>query len=331
MGSAFDNTLGAVLVGFAVACVVYGVLLTQAFSYFSRYPSDRPVYKFLVVLILLLETADQAFIGHAVYYYNVTCFADPLALLRGSVTWSFILQETVGAIVGWIVKTSFAMRVYRFSGQNVFITGFILMLTFGQLGVAMAFTVKAFTLPDLFAVSHITMLGTISLSIGVLTDIVVAVSLCYFLNRLRTGYKQSDSLVYSLVRYAINTGVLTSAVSISTLVLFNILQGRNFIYVATYFILSKLYAISFLATLNTRRVVRGRGTDQQTGNTAGSSRHIPRDRDTNLFHLGTRVPSLHAEDEESHFSPQQTDSFAKSFSSPRLQNFYTQEHQVLVM
>jgi len=47
-GVTLDNTLGAVLVGFAVACCVYGILVTQVFTYFSNYPSDRAVYKFLV-------------------------------------------------------------------------------------------------------------------------------------------------------------------------------------------------------------------------------------------------------------------------------------------
>ncbi|PSR70460.1 hypothetical protein PHLCEN_2v13611 [Hermanssonia centrifuga] len=38
----------------------------------------------------------------------------------------------------------------------------------------------------------------------------------------------------------------------------------NFIFMACYFVLSKLYVNSFLATLNTRRVLRGRGTDAET-------------------------------------------------------------------
>lgn len=46
-----DNTLGAVLVGFAVSCCVYGILITQIYVYFSRYPEDRLVYKFLVSLL----------------------------------------------------------------------------------------------------------------------------------------------------------------------------------------------------------------------------------------------------------------------------------------
>ncbi|KAF9465361.1 hypothetical protein BDZ94DRAFT_1214896 [Collybia nuda] len=277
-----DSTLGAVFVGFAVACFVYGILVTQIFSYFWRYPMDRPIFKVLVVLILLLETADQTFIGHLVYYYSITNYANPRALLQAAVTWSFILQLTVGAIVGAIVKGSFGLRVWRFSERNYYITGFIMLLTFGQLGLAIAFTIKAFELPSVFAVHELQTLGTISLTTGVVTDVVTALALCYFLNKLRTGYTKSDSLVNSLCRYAINTGALTSAVSLTTLILYNVNSSNNLYFVATYFILSKLYAISYMATLNTRRTVRGRGTDRQGATT----------NNTNMFHLGTRMPSM---------------------------------------
>ncbi|KAF5364577.1 hypothetical protein D9758_005642 [Tetrapyrgos nigripes] len=308
-GATLDNTLGAVIVGFAAACCVYGILITQVFTYFSNYPEDRLVYKILVIVILLLETADQAMIGHICYFYAVTNFASILALTQARVTWSFILQQTVGAVVGAIVKFMFGLRVWRFSNHNFLITGFILFLTLGGLGTALAFTFKAFQLPGVFAVIQLQVisfaflgsdmklinccasflhnnktLGTTSLGIGVLTDIVTAASLCYFLNRLRTGHRNSDTLVNSLVRYAINTGVLTSTVSLTTLILYNVMP-TNMVFIATYFVLSKLYAISFMATLNTRRVVRGKGTDRQGDTTASNV-------NTNMFHLGTRVPSL---------------------------------------
>ncbi|ESK86176.1 hypothetical protein Moror_10970 [Moniliophthora roreri MCA 2997] len=272
-----DNTLGAVLVGFAVACCVYGILVTQVFTYYSNYPSDRAVYKFLVLLILVLETTDQALIGHIIYHYGITNFANLLALLRGDTTWSLILQQTIGATVGAIVKMSFALRVWRFSERNWIITAFIVILIVGQLGTAFAFTAKAFQLPGVFAVVHIQTLGTVSLALGVFTDIVIAISLCYFLNKLRTGYHQSDTLVNSLVRYAISTGALTGAISLTTLILYNIMP-TNLVFIATYFVLSKLTS----TVLNTRRVVRGKGTDKQ----GTTSNH------TNLFHLGTRMPSM---------------------------------------
>lgn len=283
-----DSTLGAVFVGFAVACCIYGVLVSQVFSYFWRYPQDRPHFKLTVIALLLLETADQTFIGHLSYYYSITSFAKPENLIRATVTWSFILQITVGAIVGAIVKASFGLRVWRFSERNWYITGIVMFLTFGQLGLALAFAIRAFALPSVFAVHRLQNLGTVSLACGVATDVVTAAALCYYLNRLRTGFAQSDSLVNSLCRYAINTGALTSAVSITTLVLFNINAQNNLYFAATYFILSKLYAISYMATLNTRRTIRGRGTDRQGGTTATTKQ----DNNTNMFHLGTRLPSM---------------------------------------
>jgi len=285
MGLTVDSTLGAIFVGFAVACCVYGILLTQIFSYFWRYPLDKLHFKAFVIIILLLETADQVFIGHLVYYYSITNYANPAALLLATMTWSLILQLTMGACVGAMVKSYFAFRVWRFSGRNIFITGLILLLTISQLGTAIAYTVEAFKLPSIFAAHQIELLGSFSLALGVVTDIITAGSLCFFLNRLRTGYTASDGLVNNLCSYAINTGVLTSTVSLITLVLYNAMPGTNLYFVATYFLLSKLYAISFLATLNTRRTVRGRGTDRQ-----GATNN------TNMFHLGTRLPSMGPEE-----------------------------------
>ncbi|KAJ3793839.1 hypothetical protein GGU11DRAFT_759634 [Lentinula aff. detonsa] len=290
-----DNTLGALFVGFTVACCVYGILLSQIYTYLTHYPMDRSIYKFIVLLILFqrkrnllmrrpgrtLETVDQALIGQIYYHYGISNFSNSLTLIEGAQTWSFILQQTLGSVVGAIVKIAFALRVWRFSQRNFWITGLIMILTLGGLSLALVFTIKSFMLPDVFSVVKLRVLGTISLGVGVLTDIITASSLCYFLNKLRTGYRQSDSLVSTLIKYAINTGALTSVVSITTVILYNIMPN-NLIFIGVFFILSKLYAISFMATLNTRRVIRGKGTDRQ--NTTANH--------TNIFHLGTRVPSM---------------------------------------
>ncbi|KAJ4486822.1 hypothetical protein C8R41DRAFT_868221 [Lentinula lateritia] len=333
-----DNTLGALFVGFAMACCIYGILLSQIYTYLGNYPLDRPVYKFIVLLILTLETVDQALIGQIYYHYGISNFSNPLTLIEGAQTWfvleyqymnniktsdsenfrSFILQQTLGSVVGTMVKISFALRVWRFSQRNFWITGLIVSVDDEQEGMSILnyildgscyrwlvlgnclqckivsldririlhsaqkfVSFARFMLPDVFSVVRLRVLGTISLGVGVLTDIVTALALCYFLNKLRTGYRQSDSLVSSLIKYAINTGALTSVISVTTVVLYNLMPD-NLIFIAVFFILSKLYAISFMATLNTRRVVRGRGTDKQNTTT----------NRTNMFHLGTRVPSM---------------------------------------
>ncbi|KAJ7927650.1 hypothetical protein B0H13DRAFT_1027742 [Mycena leptocephala] len=295
-----DNTLGAAVIGFAASCVVFGILLTQVWTYFGRYSSDSAVYRILVVVILVLEATDQAFIGYFVYFYTVTSAGNPLAIVTGTNTWSIILQQAIGSVVGTIVKCCFASRVYRFSDRNIFITGFIVLLALGQLGVAMVFTARAFQLSSIPAVFNLKTLATISLGLGLLTDVVTAGALCFFLWRMRTAQKNSaaNSIINRLVGDAINTGVLTTVASLSTLLLFDFLEG-NLFFGATYFMLSKLYAVSLLATLNTRRVVRGRGTDRDQATTSARrttrtlGRSVPPEVETNMFHLGTRMPSIY--------------------------------------
>lgn len=39
----------------------------------------------------LLETADQCFIGHLVYYYSISNYANPIALKQATMTWYVII------------------------------------------------------------------------------------------------------------------------------------------------------------------------------------------------------------------------------------------------
>ncbi|KAF7768668.1 hypothetical protein Agabi119p4_7911 [Agaricus bisporus var. burnettii] len=298
------KTLGTVFIGFSAACVIYGILITQVFQYFRGYPFDKARFKYAVIVLTILETADQIFTGHITFWYTVKNWGRFDVLLKAELTWSLILQILIGSIVGTIVKT-YVLRLQSVAdvfltgrpsailqlfwsqgvalGRNYYITGVILVLTYTQLGLAIYYSYKAFMLPSLFAASSLRVLGSVSLGTGVLTDVTTAVTLCIYLNRLRTGLHTSDSLVNMLIRYAINTGALTSAVSLTTLLLYDFLPDNNLYYASVYIILSKLYAISLMATLNTRRQVRGRGTEQE-GATATNN--------TNMFHLGTRVPSM---------------------------------------
>ncbi|KAL4259127.1 DUF6534 domain-containing protein [Pleurotus pulmonarius] len=261
MSLTFDSTLGAAFIGFGFSCLGYGFVLSQIVSYFTRYTADKAVYKFLVVTIWVLETADQMLVGHFVYFYTISNFANPVALLKGTVIWSVILQLTLGAVVGTVVKCCFILRVWRFSRHNKVAISCLVSFNFTQFALAIVYTIKAFKLGSLVNVGKLRTLGIVSLSFGLATDVMIAASLCYFLQHYRTGHNGTDSLVNALSVYAVNTGALTSAVSLSTLLLYWTMPENNFYFIAVYFSLSKLYAISFMATLNTRKIIRGRGSD----------------------------------------------------------------------
>jgi len=153
------------------------------------------------------------------------------------------------------------VRVWKFSKGNYLVTGLIMGMAVAQFATAVVYTIRSFSL-RLVQADQIKTLGSIALSLGVATDIFTAASLSYFLHKMRTGYKRSDTLINRLIIYSVNTGLLTSVFSAAVLVTYNLMPA-NLIFIAFYFSLSKLYANSCLATLNTRRFVQGRGTDHE--------------------------------------------------------------------
>ncbi|CAK5276936.1 unnamed protein product, partial [Mycena citricolor] len=289
-----DNTLGALVLGLAASCFVYGMcvgvslgsvrltkahhsLLTQVWTYYHRYlydarrvsEADNILLGLKLMLIpsslstsfwsaslcelnlhcpklqltyflpsSLLETVDQGFITHFAYYYTVTSAGKPLSMATGNMKWSPVLQQMIGNLVGITVKCVFAVRVYRFSQRNLWIPSLIVVLSLSQLCFSLWFTVKAFEMLSISAVFGLKIPATTSLALGVFTDITIAASLSFFLRRLRSGIARTDSLVRRLVRDAINIGILTSTVSLTTLLLFD-LSGGNLVFGATYFLLSK--------------------------------------------------------------------------------------------
>ncbi|KAI5892029.1 uncharacterized protein SCHCODRAFT_02625079 [Schizophyllum commune H4-8] len=263
-----DQTIGAMSIGFSLSCLLFGVLSTQVFIYFRRYPHDMYGYKAFVVCIWMLELIGQVLIGHAVYYYTVSHFAEPLVFITGNVIWTLIVQIIFGDIVGSLVKACFALRVYRFSGRNWWVTGGIFILILGQFGLGIAYSQRSFVLDRLVFLPKLKTIATLALSANVATDATIALSLCFFLGKYRTGHRKSDTMVNKLTAYAINTGLLTSLISLATLLLYN-LRPQTFEFMAMFFVLSKLYAITLMCTLTTRKIIRGRGTDREASGYTG--------------------------------------------------------------
>jgi len=248
------------VIGWGISCLVFGMLCIQIWTYFQRYPNDSKSYKILVVTLWVLEAVHQAFVGHVAWFYVVGHFGSLLVLLKPPV-WTLSIQTVLGALVGVIVKMCFAMRVWKFSRGNYVVTGIIMGMALAQFATAVVYTVRSFGL-NMAQANQIANLGTIALTLGAAMDVVTAASLSYFLHKMRTGYRKSDTLINRLIIYSVNTGLLTSVFSAAVLVSYNMMPD-NLIFIAFYFVLCKLYANSCLALLNTRRFVHGKGTDRE--------------------------------------------------------------------
>ncbi|KAF9808287.1 hypothetical protein IEO21_07900 [Rhodonia placenta] len=92
-----------------------------------------------------------------------------------------------------------------------------------------------------------------------MVDLVISLIQIYYLWTSRTGFRSTDRLINTLLMYIVHSGGLTTLISVMILVLFEIpALKNNIMFVGLVGIQSKLYANSFLATLNARVHIKKR-------------------------------------------------------------------------
>lgn len=249
----FDNTLGALLVAGLVASSLYGVTCVQMYNYFNKGAKDTVWLKWMIAFLWALDTFDAALNGHFLYFYMVTNYLKPTAMM--TVVWSVIAHVAATSISNFIIRTMFAHRVWMLSEENIWLTGLIMGVSTTDLVVGLIITVKAFQNTSFMDLQALSSLFYVSFAAGTGADLLVALSLCFYLWRSRTGFQRTDSLIQSLMTYTINTGLLVAIDAAAGMIAYAVMP-HNFIFLGFYLLLSKLYLNSYLATLNAREGLR---------------------------------------------------------------------------
>ncbi|KAH7888030.1 hypothetical protein F5I97DRAFT_1828908 [Phlebopus sp. FC_14] len=257
--AALDNTL----------CVTW--------YYYGRYPSDPWYIKVLVGAVLLSDTAHQALIAH--------CDFGQLAQL-GVLVWSLIVEVLFNGFTALMVQSFLAMRVYRLSNRSILATGSVMALVTGEFILVVVYVAKGLHFQTFV---QLTQLKSLSMSVNAVAaagDVLIAIFLCTLLQRSRTGFRRSDTMITKLIVFTINTGLLTSVCAVASLVSIAV-WPTTFIYIAFYFCLGRLYCNSLLATLNARKGLRGESNDEMSLSLQGVQK-------TNQSMIGTsqrRIPN----------------------------------------
>ncbi|KAI0946477.1 hypothetical protein AcW1_009927 [Taiwanofungus camphoratus] len=252
-----------------------------------------PKLRLKVFCLWIFDSLHLAFITDALYTYAVTHFADLSALkvptwgvtvsmsLCLSFKCSYIRSEAHLLVTGLsdvTVRGVFCQRVWKLSNRSWPLVASIIMSTLVALGEHVglfahgnldyhvvhhheweaanwAFAIRMITTKDYAEFSEFSWILYMGLSASVVADLIIATSLCVLLKRIRTGLPRTDSILRVLMLYTINTGVLTSLCAISCLVAYATMPD-NYVFIAMYFVLSKLFLNSLLATLNARDHLR---------------------------------------------------------------------------
>ncbi|KAJ7202061.1 hypothetical protein GGX14DRAFT_654667 [Mycena pura] len=249
-----DNTLGALLIAGLLATALWGVTCVQTFSFFAGGTADRAWQKTLVAFLWVLDTFDTVLNGHILYFYLVSNYLVPQAILFP--VWSVIVRNFLCSALPDQWLTYFEDSCCRYiSNGNIPGTLLIVALSLLDLTCGLIITVKAFGMQAYSDLDSLSKLLFLNFAAGTSSDLSVALALCYLLYGSRTGFQRTDSLIRTLMLYTVNTGLLVALDATAGMFAY-VFMPHNFIFLGFYLLLSKLYLNSYLAILNARKTLR---------------------------------------------------------------------------
>ncbi|RDB25520.1 hypothetical protein Hypma_006316 [Hypsizygus marmoreus] len=295
----FDPTVGALEIGVMVALFLFGLVTVQTFAYYKKFPNDSWQMKTFVAAIWAMELGHNILACHSVYFVTVTKYGQPETLDRFPV--SLIAAVVLSGLIGPATQAFFAYRVHRLSQQWI-IPCLCWLLSFLRCLSLLAISVAAFTTDTIahFKIKWWWLLAS-SLAISTAVDIIIAGSLCFYLwARRRTAFRGTKTMVDRLIMWSIQTGLLTSIATVTMLILF--LSASNFAWLAVFFIISRLFSNSLMASLNARTSFRNMQNKVEfinaDGNATGlSSTVFPQHRNTNITIEMTRSEEVVVDDD----------------------------------
>ncbi|KAH9477717.1 hypothetical protein JR316_0009943 [Psilocybe cubensis] len=247
--------LTSLQIGGLVTWGLQGVLCVQVYNYYLSFPDDPKYMKGLVYSCLALELAQTLMVTRDTHLVFAAGYGDLMALDHLHLLW--LTLPILGGIVGLLCHLTFAWRISLLSGSKI-VGVIIAALAIAGAVAAFVFGGKmhsAQSLSNLVLIKHIYLVCGLWNGLGAACDIVIAGCMTYCLSRSQTGFRNTDLLLTRIMRLTIETGVFTATASICSAVLF--VGFREKMTTSVYFVipaimLTKLYAITIVATFNNR-------------------------------------------------------------------------------
>ncbi|KAI9059829.1 hypothetical protein FKP32DRAFT_1679521 [Trametes sanguinea] len=222
--------IGALAIGTFFSLVLYGINAHQFYQYMRQFPKDSLIIKGLAVTVMIFNTLHTIAPMHACYYYLVTNYAQPAALLSG--VWSLNLVSTLAALVVFASECFFACRVFLIGFKSMFIAGVALAGT-------TAVTTKAFQFDTFAEYRERTKVITIlSLALTSLGDHLLAGTIIVALHKSRASH---------------------ASITLGVAAILAIKYPFDLYYAAVGLVSAKLYTVTLFSVLNSRQLFVSRG------------------------------------------------------------------------
>jgi len=248
------GTFGALLVGGIVAAIFSGIVTVQTFAYFKYYSHDVVTLKVLVATVWLLDFLHTIFVSMSLWDHLIAHFGDQSRI--DYVPWTLAITIALTAVLTYLVHGFFIYRIHKLSLNNFFISVPLAVLATARLCFASLTTNKLITLKSLHRfVQLYTFSFTSGLALSSALDVLVTGFLCYLLRKNQKQMSSMNHVLDQLILWSFENGSLTCAAVVVSMICW-LKRGDNLIFLGLHFVISKFYANSLLATLNTRKDLR---------------------------------------------------------------------------
>ncbi|KAK0497853.1 hypothetical protein EDD18DRAFT_123048 [Armillaria luteobubalina] len=280
---------------------LYGALCVQIYIYHISFPKDPILSKFLIYLLLALETLQTVLFTVDLFDIFATHFGQ-VDVLRDVHSLWFSVPIMTG-LIGGIVQLFYCYRISVLSKSRV-LAASIGAIAFAQFVAAVIEGHLQYTYGLYSKQSRQNSLVPclVWLAGSALCDIIIATIQTYYLIKIDASYKATRNMITRLVRITIETGVLTAAAA--TVVAVFLVTDTRMYNTAPAFCLGKLYTNALLMVFNSRARYQSR-RDQITdagicfarntdigGDTSFSS---PEQLDTYNSSLAQDHPTIHVQ------------------------------------
>ncbi|KAI0631926.1 hypothetical protein C8Q77DRAFT_882904 [Trametes polyzona] len=240
-----DDSFGAMLLSTIIVAALYGVTFLQTLYYYDTFPRDRWSLKSAVAVIWLLDTTAIILNAHEVYYYLVANYDNPPALLTQ--VWSAQAELLITYTVVVIAQMFYILRIYGLRPNMWYIPLAMGLLAIVSYVLVIVFFARLFENAAWSGVSSPGILRPriANWATGMVVDIAITVVLCWYLAAEKTDY----------TRRSVHRGAIAAVVQIMTF-LSKLVWPHSLVWLAFHNALSKVYANSMLATLNSRTTLR---------------------------------------------------------------------------
>ncbi|KAL4076670.1 hypothetical protein V8B97DRAFT_1479039 [Scleroderma yunnanense] len=218
-------SLQALLIGSFISLIFYGISCVQTFFYLQTYPDDHILFKCLIMIIWVLESAHSGFMISFNNHYLINRFGDFQAL--EIISWDFMVDLNIGFILVLIVNSKvWVVCLLAF----LEIARYVLSTTPTSLVFHVDVTWKSFK-------DHAYVPLAVSMGVATLGDILIASILAYYLHCKCTQCNRQ--LITQILAYVVGTA-----------------SPNTLLYVSFKLIQVKIYANSVLFSLNLRQYQR---------------------------------------------------------------------------